>query len=72
MTKLERFLSEQTPEALEKAGFGGEWFDREYEWYTENLSFALSNLLDTPEEVMEIIQEEIDIISKLRKCKWGR
>ncbi len=69
MTKLERFLAKQTPEALEKAGFSDEWFDREYEWYTERLSFALSNLLDSPEEVMEIIQEEIDIIAELRKRK---
>ena len=69
MTKLERFLAKQTPEALEKAGFSDKWFYREYEWYTESLSFALSNLLDSPEEVMEIIQEEIDIIAELRKRK---
>ena len=41
MTKLERFLAKQTPEALEKAGFN---FDRSDGWYIENLSYALLTL----------------------------
>lgn len=65
MTKLESFLAKQTPEALEKAGFGGEWFDQEYQWYTEKLSFALYTLGASREEVLEILKEELDILDEL-------
>ena len=37
MTKLERFLAKQSPEALKKASLN---FDRLNEFYMEKLSFA--------------------------------
>lgn len=60
----ECFLAKQTPEALEKAGFGGEWFDQEYQWYMENLSYALLTLGASKEEILEIFKEELDIQDK--------
>ncbi len=61
MTKLERFLAKQTPEALEKAGFN---FDRSDGWYIENLSYALLTLGASREEILEIFKEELDIQEK--------
>ncbi len=67
MTKLESFLSKQSPEVLKKAGFDGKWFNREYEWYTEELVFALYTLGVSQEYIMEILKEELDILDKLHK-----
>lgn len=61
MTKLERFLAKQTPEALEKTGFN---FDRSDGWYIENLSYALLTLGASREEILEIFKEELDIQEK--------
>lgn len=61
MTKLERFLAKQTPEALEKVGFN---FNRWDGWYMENLSYALLTLGASKEEILEIFKEELDIQDK--------
>lgn len=61
MTKLERFLAKQTPEALEKAGFD---FNRWDGWYMENLSYALLTLGASREEILDIYKEELDIRDK--------
>lgn len=61
MTKLERFLAKQSPEALKKASLN---FDRLNEFYMEKLSFALYNLGASREEILEILKEELDIQEK--------
>lgn len=62
MTKLELFLSKQSQADLERAGFCDDWFDKDNEWYIDKLTVALSELSDSPEEILDIIKEEIESI----------
>lgn len=62
MTKLESFLKRQSRADLERAGFFDEWFDKNNEWYIDKLTVALSELSDSPEEILDIIKEEIESV----------
>ena len=62
MTKLELFLSKQSQADLERAGFFDDWFDKDNEWYIDKLTVALSKLSDSPEEILDIIKEEIESV----------
>ncbi len=62
MTKLELFLKKQSKADLEKAGFFDDWFDKNNEWYIDKLTVALSELSDSPEEILDIIKEEIELV----------
>jgi len=62
VTKLELFLKKQSKADLEKAGFFDDWFDKNNEWYIDKLTVALSELSDSPEEILDIIKEEIELV----------
>ena len=47
---------------MEKAGFFDDWFDKNNEWYIDKLTVALSELSDSPEEILDIIKEEIELV----------